>query len=126
MLLVDDSEADRRILRRAVEQEWPDAQIREAASAEEALSLMRSEPADVVLSDQTMGFMSGVELLEVCRRDHPGTLRVLVTGASAFEVGLDAINRGRAHGFVRKDDGLAGIRARLRALRSDEERSRTG
>ena len=105
-------------MRRAVEQEWPGVAVREACSAEEALSVLRQERVDILLSDHNMGYMTGVELLEICARDHPETVRVIVTGSGAFEVGLGAINRAHVHAYASKDDGVEGLRSRLRALAS--------
>ena len=49
-----------------------------ASSGAEALALMRRHEVAVVVSDQRMPLMTGVELLELVRREFPDARRVLV------------------------------------------------
>ena len=53
-----------------------------AANAEEALTMLRNAPVDVVFSDVVMPGMGGVELAQEIRRRHPGLPVVLTSGYS--------------------------------------------
>jgi HD-like signal output (HDOD) protein/ActR/RegA family two-component response regulator len=47
---------------------------------EAALAVLRDRPCDVIVSDFRMPGMNGAQLLELVRRDHPGTARVILSG----------------------------------------------
>jgi HD-like signal output (HDOD) protein/CheY-like chemotaxis protein len=49
-------------------------------NGEAALAVLRAQPCDVIVSDFRMPGMNGAQLLELVRRDHPGTARVILSG----------------------------------------------
>lgn len=100
-LIVDDSHADRRVMARALGSAGF-RNITEVESGEGALEKLRAQPFDVVISDYSMQYLDGIGLLEIVRRDHPETCRVLVTGHGHFELARDAINRAGVHAFLTK------------------------
>lgn len=67
-------------------------QIRCADSADDALRMMRSTPVHLVVSDQVMAGMSGIEFLHTVGRLFPDTVRFLLTGHASVEMVVDAIN----------------------------------
>jgi two-component system, chemotaxis family, chemotaxis protein CheY len=71
ILIVDDSEVMRTILRRALSslERLADATILEAADGHEGLAAIRSQQPDVVLSDWHMPAMTGIELLRALNRE---------------------------------------------------------
>lgn len=73
-----------------------------ASSGAEALALMRRHEVAVVVSDQRMPLMTGVELLELVRREFPDARRVLVTAYTDSHAAIDAINRGRVRRYLKK------------------------
>lgn len=73
-----------------------------ASSAEEALELMRTHEVAVILADQRMPEMTGLELLELCRQEFPQAIRMLITAYSDLETAIDAINRGRVRWYLKK------------------------
>ena len=73
-----------------------------ASSAEQALVLMRTADVGVVVADQRMPHVTGVELLERVREEHPETVRVLITAYSDMPVAIDAINRGHVRRYLKK------------------------
>lgn len=73
-----------------------------ATSGAQALQLMDTLPFDVVISDQRMPGMSGVELLSRIRTKHPRAMRILLTGYADLEATLDAVNRGEVFRYVTK------------------------
>lgn len=68
-----------------------------AASGQEALEILRrqSEEIAVLISDQRMPGMTGVELLERARELAPDVRRMLITAYSDIQAVMDAVNRGQ-------------------------------
>jgi diguanylate cyclase len=57
---------------------------------------------DIILTDQKMPRMSGVQLLEWVRQRSPRTVRLLMTGFAELEEAIDAINRGQVYRYIFK------------------------
>jgi signal transduction histidine kinase len=74
-----------------------------AGSAEEALEIFEQE-SDIamVLSDQAMPGMSGVELLSRIYAIDPNTIRIIITGYIDISDTIDAVNKGHIYQFVLK------------------------
>lgn len=71
-------------------------------SGARALELMAEEEVAVLLTDQRMPGMSGVELAEQARERFPDTIRILITAYSDIGEAIDAINRGQVRSYLRK------------------------
>ncbi|MEX2142125.1 MAG: hybrid sensor histidine kinase/response regulator [Pirellulales bacterium] len=76
--------------------------VRCVTSAEEALAALERTPIPVVIADQRMPGISGVELLEILRQKHPHTKRIILTGYIDASAMLDAINQGQVYYFLTK------------------------
>ncbi len=73
-----------------------------ASSGEQALELLDRMPIAVLLADQRMPGMTGIDLCERVREWHPGVVRILVTAYSDQRTAIDAINRGGLHRYLTK------------------------
>lgn len=73
-----------------------------AQSADQALEFLRTKPFDVIITDQRMPGMTGVEFLEKTLTDHPNTARMILTGYSDIEAVIDAINKGKVYYYFKK------------------------
>lgn len=73
-----------------------------ALSGAEAVTKMDSEPIDLIISDQRMPKMTGVELLENVRNTHPDVIRMVLTGYSDVQAIIDAINKGQVYHYITK------------------------
>jgi diguanylate cyclase (GGDEF)-like protein len=73
-----------------------------ADSAENAQRQFAHRDIDLILTDQKMPRMSGVQLLEWVRRNHPKTVRLLMTGFAELEEAVEAINRGQVFRYLFK------------------------
>jgi EAL domain-containing protein (putative c-di-GMP-specific phosphodiesterase class I)/PAS domain-containing protein len=107
LMLVDDEANVLSSLRRLLRQEG--YRILTAGSGEEALEMLATQPADVVVSDQRMPGMSGAEFLGRVREIYPDTVRMVLSGFSDLEALTDAINQGSIYKFIAKpwdDDAL--------------------
>ncbi|GAA4089410.1 response regulator [Zhongshania borealis] len=73
-----------------------------ANSGPAALDILRAGDVDVVVSDQRMPEMTGVEVLRSAKDIRPRAIRVLLTGYSDLSAILAAINDGEIFRFINK------------------------
>lgn len=108
LLAVDDDvnvlEAVVQDLRRQYGAEY---RIMRAASGQAALDTLsqvkgREEPVALLLSDQRMPGITGVEFLERSREYYPDARRVLLTAYADTEAAIQAINSARIHYYLNK------------------------
>jgi DNA-binding NtrC family response regulator len=76
--------------------------VLKAHSANEGYELMQREEVHIVMSDQRMPQISGVELLTKVKARYPQAIRMLFTGFADLESVIAAINQGHIFQFVRK------------------------
>lgn len=101
ILLIDDEEAILEIMTMALADEGYD--LRTAGSAEEALALLKESPdVSLIISDQLMPGMTGVQFFTQARHICPDALRVLLTGYTDTDAIIDAINSGGIHRYLTK------------------------
>lgn len=106
-------------------------EVETATTGEQARQMLDREGRsyDMVISDERMPGLRGIELLEWLRLTSPRTVRVLMTAYRDVEVGQEAVNRAAAHLLLYKpftfDDILPQLRGALRekARRDEQERS---
>jgi signal transduction histidine kinase len=99
VLLVDDERLNLRVLRGFLEDRW---RVHEAESGAEALEIAERVPLDVVIADQRMPGMTGVELLEELRRRRPDVAGIVRTAFADMQALESAINRASVFRFMRK------------------------
>src|SRR5262245_2395128 len=94
VLYVDDEESNRRVFVANFRGRFP---LLTASDGEEALAILaRGAPTiGVLITDQRMPGMSGVELLERAREVAPAVGRMVLTAFSDVQVAMDAVNRGQ-------------------------------
>jgi len=100
VLIVDDEENILSALRRALRRE--DYTVLTAGEPVEALTLLRQQPVDVVLSDHLMPNMTGLEFLKEVRALHPDVVRIMLTGHAELATAMEAINDGEIYRFLTK------------------------
>ena len=71
-------------------------------SPREALALLREHDFDVLISDQRMPEMTGVEFLREARRITPRSMRILLTGYSDLQAILRSVNESEIYRFINK------------------------
>jgi len=76
-------------------------QCRSALSGEEALQLMQSDPADVVISDLRMKGISGMALLEEVHARYPHAAFMVATGVDDIKVSIEAMKKGASDYLVK-------------------------
>ncbi|MDH3521461.1 MAG: response regulator [Myxococcales bacterium] len=85
-----------------------------ASRASEAMNLLETHPAQVVVTDQRMPEMTGVDFLASVRQKHPDIVRMMLTGYTEINVAVDAINRGEIYRLITKPWNDDELRATLR------------
>ena len=73
-----------------------------AGSGAEALTILEKEAVDLVISDQRMPEMTGVDLFAILKEKYPDTLRIILTGYSDMQAVIDAINKGNIYHYIAK------------------------
>jgi two-component system, cell cycle response regulator len=103
VLLVDDEPDNLNVLRSILGNRY---NIMQAADGQEALDLVQSMPdpkqLTLVVSDQRMPRLTGVQLCEKLSEILPDTMRIIVTGYIDIDAIVDSVNRARIYKFVIK------------------------
>ncbi len=99
VLIVDDEKDNLEALKRLLRSDY---QITTCESPLEALKLLPKSAFHVIVSDQRMPEMTGVEFLEKAKDVCPLTTRILLTGYTDIESVIGAINRGNIYRYVAK------------------------
>ncbi|MFA5938068.1 MAG: response regulator [Sinimarinibacterium sp.] len=73
-----------------------------ADSGQAALELLKTQPVDVIVSDQRMPGMTGIELLRAARELNTHAMRILLTGYSDLNAIIGSINEGEIFRFINK------------------------
>jgi len=79
-----------------------DFEVHTAESGADALRILQQHPVHVILTDQRMPRMTGVELLSQARGAHPEAIRMVFTGYADIKSVVDAINKGRIYRYLTK------------------------
>jgi putative nucleotidyltransferase with HDIG domain len=85
-----------------------------ASTGEEALEILSKTKTQVVVTDQRMPEMSGVDLLSSVRQRHPDIVRMMLTGYTEMNVAVEAINRGEIYRLITKPWNDDELRATIR------------
>lgn len=73
-----------------------------AESAKEGRDILDKNEIEIILTDQRMPSVTGVEFLQSIIIDHPNPIRILVTGYSDITAVIDAVNKGQIYRYIAK------------------------
>ncbi len=100
VLVVDDEEAILETMTFTFEDDY---EVYTSTDARRALELLEEKaPVAVVLSDQRMPNMSGVDFLREASKKHPATVRMILTGFADMDAIIGAINDGHVYAYITK------------------------
>lgn len=99
-LLVVDDEAD--LVQSVKDLLRFDYKVIGTTRATEGLRIMDKEDVHIVMTDQRMPEMTGVEFLKCLRDNHPDAVRLLFTAYADIEAVTDAINQGNVYRYISK------------------------
>ena len=99
ILIVDDEASNLRALERLFRTEYD---VLTAGSGADALSLLEHHDMALLIADQRMPEMSGVELMQRTARLRPHMVRMLLTGYTDVDSLIEAINTGHVYKYIPK------------------------
>lgn len=100
LLFVDDEANILQTLQRIFVAEGYDVFL--ASSGQEGLTLIESQPIDIIVSDMRMPNMSGAAFLKIAAERWPDTKRILLTGYADVDSAMSAINEGKIDYYIAK------------------------
>lgn len=100
ILLVDDERDILDLLKDTFEEAG--YRVLKAMNPKDALEIIEKDVPDIILSDNRMPKMSGIEFFERMRQTHPEPIRILMTGFADLKIAIEAINRGWVYKFITK------------------------
>lgn len=99
MLFVDDEQRVLNSMRALFRREY---EVFVTTSGAEAIEIMRQNEIEVIIADQRMPEMTGVEVLGACKDVSPNTVRILLTGYADLDAIEGSINIGEVFRFLSK------------------------
>ncbi len=99
VLYVDDEQNNLNSFRANFRREY---KVYTAISAKEGMEILAKEPIEIIVADQRMPEMTGVEFFESVVGDYPDCIRILLTGYADIEAVINAINKGQIYKFISK------------------------
>jgi sigma-B regulation protein RsbU (phosphoserine phosphatase) len=99
ILYIDDEKDNLTVFHSAFRRDF---EVHLAVSGAEGLKVMSNEDIHLVITDQRMPEMTGVEFLEKIIPDYPDCIRMVLTGFSDVEAIIQAINKGRVYRYITK------------------------
>jgi response regulator RpfG family c-di-GMP phosphodiesterase len=99
ILIVDDEPANLRLMERLFRRDY---QVLTALSGREALDLLKQHDIALIISDQRMPGMTGIEFLKSAAETRPQTVRIILTGYTDVNALVEAINSGVVYKYVTK------------------------
>lgn len=125
VLLVDDEVRSLEALRRTLEEDF---EVFTATSAEQAQAIMEGEWIQLVVCDQRMPGMTGVEFLKIVRNQWPDTLRIILSGYTEAEDIIAGVNEAGIYQYLMKpwqpEQLLLALQAAANVYRLQQENQR--
>lgn len=111
LLLVDDEANILASLKRIMRRDHYN--ILTACSGQEGLDILAQNEVDVIVSDQRMPGMTGVEFLRAAKGLYPDTVRIVLSGYTELQSVTDAVNEGAIYKFLTKPWDDAQLRGHI-------------
>lgn len=121
-LIVDDEANLRKVLTALLTRDGHDTLA--AASGEEAVAALKTRSVDLVITDMRMPGMSGLDLLEHCKKSYPGVPVIVITAHGSVDTAVQALKNG-AFDYITKPfdkDELRNSVRKAAAVRASAEK----
>lgn len=99
ILYVDDEKTNRLLFKSVFENDY---NVVIANSGKEGLGILNQQRIEVIITDQRMPQMTGVEFLQEAIKMQPSTYRIILTAYSEHDVLKDAVNKGEIFKYLQK------------------------
>jgi DNA-binding NtrC family response regulator len=99
VLVVDDEEKIRKILTRLLEDE--DYRVKSVENGHKAIAILESYKPDIILMDQNMPGLSGIDALVTIKEKYPKITIIIITAHGEVSLAVDAIKKG-AYDYLEK------------------------
>jgi response regulator RpfG family c-di-GMP phosphodiesterase len=99
LMIVDDEEQILKMLARLFRGDY---RVVTANGGQEGLKKFEEERPELILSDQRMAGMTGIEMLKAISEKEPGTVRLLITGYSDIDAVIEAVNHKLLDRYITK------------------------
>jgi DNA-binding NarL/FixJ family response regulator len=115
VVLIDDSEDIREVLRLALNREESFTIVGEASDGEAGVAAVRAHQPHLVILDIALPVMDGLQALQLIRAESPESIVIVLTGFPEEAVALSAVEQG-AHGYIRKGGGVPELVGQIREI----------
>lgn len=99
VMYVDDEAGNLVVFKKNFEKDF---NVITTSSPMEAIKIFEQKEIAVLIADQKMEEMTGVELLKFARENYPDMIRMMITAYSELEIAINAINLGHVHHYILK------------------------
>lgn len=111
ILYIDDLKKNLESFKETFEEEFT---IFVVESGQQALELLAKEHITLVLADQRMPELTGVEFFKMIKEKYPSIIRILITAYSDIDAVIAAINEGKVYSYIGKPVKNEDIRERIK------------
>ena len=116
ILLVEDHDLYREVVRAALARYLPEHELLEADCVAAALPVLNSHHIDVMVVDMTLPDGSAIDLVEQCGRFIQQGIKVIVLSSHSRADMLPVLSRSDVHGYVSKEQGLKKLAETITSL----------
>jgi response regulator RpfG family c-di-GMP phosphodiesterase len=121
LLIVDDEQPNLRLLQRLFASDY---ECFIASSAPAAIRVLEKHDVAIIITDQRMPGMSGIELLKATAQLRPHMVRILLTGYTDVEALVEAINCGLVYMYFTKPWNNADLKLKVSRARDHYENNK--
>jgi len=111
IMVIDDEKIVGDMAKMSLEQEG--YEVDTFLSAEPALARLKEKKYDVVVTDYKMKGIDGMEVLRIVKKDHPGTIVIMITAFANLDAAIEAL-RGDVHDFFPKPVKIKELKESIR------------
>ena len=124
-VIIDDDRSIGEVLQEVISREHISVEV--FTDGQDAVELIRKQPADVVITDLMMPRVGGIEVLNFAKQVNPDALVIIITGHASLETAIEAVKKG-AYDYIRKPFKLEEVEIafnnaveRIRLVRKNKE-----
>ena len=105
ILIVEDEQAIRRVLKKILSEEDKSHEIVEAENGIEALNVIKKSQLDLIISDIKMPKLDGIEILAYVKKNNPDVPLIMISGHGDLDLAVDCMKKG-AYDYISKPPDL--------------------